>query len=475
MASQQVDTIADRVVLGHAKQHPDSNGIVAKFFIVQAGFLKNSKRLLCLTPQKLLYYENTPKGAPKFESTYANIFNITLKDTKTERNEFILECILPKNKKSKDTLMYPQRDYLLSLVQRFRNFLSGKERKFYVQKVTKNTTAVNYILNIVGASILKIDITTQKTVLCYNLIDIKEIQIIKEKPNHLIFYFVNNYRTNYFIVQEPKPLIDTINKQLKEMLNAEPVKVSEITEETAHRIRDKRSFMKEETKFLFRHVVEKVKVENQGEFQTRTRRICGNAKFIAEMDADSENILALHDVTDIRTIIRYPDNDKLFAIEYRHDRLCKYLSADRDFIILNILEMVSRSESNCSVAIEESVEGVREGLRGADPSPEYAELLVKRLNTIDKEPLDEAFHILREFNMSFGCSDIPCKDKTAFKSTVSVLTKIEKDKLKEDDLLTILFALYRLMYCKPVYEDVVNYKLFIAKMFEESLRNKNEG
>lgn len=137
--------------------------------------------------------------------------------------------------------------------------------------------------------------------------------------------------------------------------------------------------------------------------------------------------------------------------------------------------MVSRSENTCVVSIEESVLGVREGDKGDAPTAEYADMIVKRLNTVDKEPSDDAFKALREFNMSFGCTDIPCKDKTAFKGTVTILTKLENKDLRNEDLMSVFIAAHRLLYCKVVYEDASNYKPLINKLLDETLKNKHEG
>lgn len=106
----------------------------------------------------LFYDPYAPKTPAKQEVLYkdmlittgnvAKYFLIicTVKDTKTEKNDFVLECSLPKNKKSKDTFSTPHRDLVLTLMHRFKSVIIAKDKKFYVTKWTKSTQVQPCIL-----------------------------------------------------------------------------------------------------------------------------------------------------------------------------------------------------------------------------------------------------------------------------------------------------------------------------------------
>lgn len=125
-----------------------------------------------------------------------------------------------------------------------------------------------------GASLFKMDVTTQKILRVIDLKDIEEIQMIKENPAMILFKFKNCYRRQYYKMQEAKNFVLAIQYAMKEALGYVPliklifgsvemgIKLVEISEEDAQRARDKRNALGTETGYVFQHKVEKVKVEN---------------------------------------------------------------------------------------------------------------------------------------------------------------------------------------------------------------------
>jgi len=316
----------------------------------------------------------------------------------------------------------------------------------------------------------------------------------QEKPNVFALQFNTAHRVHSYVCGEVKQFIETVNRIMKDLISAPQLKVTEITEEQLMQMRDKKLYLGNDSVFLMKHTVEKIKSEMDSNTvvsihnilcifaniciynsKVVSRKLHANSKYFAEVDGDSDHLLSLHPINDVCALIRYNDNENLFGVQFKHDSVCKYSSPERDIILLNLLEMISRNDIVVPISNEEVVEGVIEGPQAKLPSPDYGDYLLKKVASIEKESLEDAFKTLREFNMSYSCDEAPCKDKSVLKSLLTVLSRCDKEKVRSEDTATVLGAMFRCIYAKVVFEDVVNQKERLARLIEDSLADRNEG
>jgi hypothetical protein len=255
--------------------------------------------------------------------------------------------------------------------------------------------------------------------------------------------------------------------------------VQEITDDEAIRKRDKSIVLQNHgsTYFHSKHPVDKIKtLSNTTTVTTRSRILSFNQDFILEVDTQSGTTHAVHRTNTVRCIIRSPDDDQTFGIEFTNGYgLELYKSEDRDIIILDLIELCQRSNNRVLITTEPTLYGMKEGLVVGPPDEEYADNLVKRLGNLEKlDSMDEKLRLLREFNMSFLVNDCPVKDKSPFRAVLKLYYQIYQDKQapkqeKVRHVQLVLGALQRLLSYKPSFEDAATHK----PLFEFLLHNSS--
>jgi hypothetical protein len=182
-----------------------------------------------------------------------------------------------------------------------------------------------------------------------------------------------------------------------------------------------------------------------------------NQDYIVDQDPQTGANLAIHRLSEIFSIIRYPNQPKLFGIEYNEDHIYKYESENRENIILDIMELYHRGDhpiNTLPVSIEPAARGLREGgyhSLSDPPKEDYAESFMKQhLSHIDTE--ENSVQILREFLSSYSIAP-PLADKNHFRSLMKLLPKVEGGQLQ-----ACLAALHRIVFNRSVIEDAPSNK-----------------
>lgn len=147
---------------------------IAKFFVVQKGWLKNSQRILIVYPSCLRLYEFSMKSSSEIQ--YNDIVEIKVEGKKLDSSEFLIRY-KKKGKIQEKTLSTRDRNGLLTILYLYQG--KNTEKRFNVTKWTKNNTRVDYILSVRGVSLVKIDVATQKDISSFDLVDIDNIYKVK--------------------------------------------------------------------------------------------------------------------------------------------------------------------------------------------------------------------------------------------------------------------------------------------------------
>lgn len=215
--------------------------------------------------------------------------------------------------------------------------------------------------------------------------------------------------------------------------------------------------------------------------------------YLLESDPSNEAkpLLSIHEIQSIQSILLYPDDPERFSIEYKNDKTYTYVTDNRDFHILNIMDAFERKLGmELMITIQENFGGVREGSKGFFPNEDYQDLLFKKMNSIEKidsqtevlklvllkfvhlrggGPRKRLTHIktytslLAEFVTSFSFKYCPYKEKGIVKILARMLNKIiqpgigSREMMKKQAIL-ILQALEILVYTKAGYEEIASIK-----------------
>jgi hypothetical protein len=190
---------------------------LAKFHVSQSSFLKSSKRLLCLN-DTTIHLNDCTSNENKLEIQLQQITNITA--AAKQKEEFTIQYKNQKGKACKETFSSSNRDRVLSCLLKLKYKSNGNVvEKHFVTKWTRSNQRVDYLLMIVGCSLLKIDAMNTTVVLNeFDLMDIQTIFKIRDNRNAVVIQFKHSHRTHYYICSEVDRLINCIQKQLKDLL-----------------------------------------------------------------------------------------------------------------------------------------------------------------------------------------------------------------------------------------------------------------